>query len=365
MSTHVCGRRSGTVVAQCHGRKSPALAINKEAITMDTAVLEKPAAVAPEGTGGSGSEAVRRLRRRAKVLRRRGVFSPTPPPGLEIRRASSFADLEAAYRLVHDCFVEQGYIDPHPSGLRVRAHSALPGTALYAAVEDGQVVGTMSVIPDGQLGLPMESAFGPEITALRRRGRRLVEVSDLAIAPGARNMRVLTELMRCVFAHSIVAGADDMVIAISPKHAALFENILLFEPLGSERSYSPQKLDIVEGKRLGLVSIREKVQGLDRILAEDAFLEEFFFETNPYFELVQEWSVLGELMAADTDLFVDFFVKRAALLARCSERELGALATHYPAVALWRSLAEREVEPAWQRGKRLTQVLRCAPPISN
>ncbi len=332
---------------------------------MDTAVLEKPAAVAREGTGRSESEAVRRLRRRARVLRRRGVFGPTLPPGLEIRRASSFEDMEAAYRLVHDCFVEQGYIDPHPTGLRVRAHSALPGTALYVAVQNGEVVGTMSVIPDGELGLPMESAFGPEVAALKRRGRRPVEISDLAIAKGARNMRVLTELMRCVFAHSIVVGADDMVIAISPKHSAIFESILLFEPLGSRRSYSPQKLDIVEGKRLGLVSIREKVRGLDRILAEDAFLEEFFFETNPYFELVQEWSALGELMAADTDLFVDFFVKRSALLARCSERELGALATHYPAVALWRGLAEREVEPAWQQGKRLTQVLRCAPPISN
>ena len=328
---------------------------------MDTAVLE------PVTRGGTGmarceceSEAVQTLRRRKRVFERYGAFRPAEPSDFVVKRATSVGELEAAYRLVHDSFVDSGYIDPHPTGLRVRAFSALPDTALYIALAEGRVVGVLSMIPDGPLGLPMDGPFGREIARLRRMGRRLVEVSDLAIAKEYRNLRVLTELTRCAMAHAVTIGADDAVVAVSPSHSGFFEGILQFEPLGDARPYSAEKNDIVEGKRLSLVCIQEKYRGLDKALGEEAFLYDFYFRSNPYFTRMPFWFREGREAAEDPNWFVDFFVKRAALLARCNERELAVLASHYPAVALWRGLATRAVEPAWQRGQRLTQVLRRA-----
>ena len=330
---------------------------------MNSAVLEKAVGKPTGGgeeAGNQESEALRTLRRRVKIFQRFRAFKPETPDGLVVKRATTVEELEAGYRLVHECFVDSGYIEPHPTGLRVRAFSALPDTALYLALADGRVVGTLSMIADGPLGLPMDGPFGLEIARLRRMGRRLVEVSDLAIAKDYRNLRVLTELTRCAMAHAVTIGADDAVVAVSPSHSGFFEGILQFEPLGDARPYSAEKNDIVEGKRLSLVCIQEKYRGLDRVLGQEAFLYDFYFARNPYFSRMPFWFSKGREAARDPDWFVDFFVKRAALLSRCSERELRVLASHYPAVALWRGLATRAVEPAWQRGQRLTQVLRRA-----
>lgn len=334
---------------------------------MDTAVLDKPVAAPREGTGRFESETVRTLRRRARVFQRHHAFEPEVPEGLEVRRALTVEDLEQAYRLVHECFAAAGYIEPHPTGLRVRAFSVLPDTALYIAVADGKVVGTLSMIPDGPLGLPMEQAFETEIERLRYSGRRLVEVSDLAIDENYRNLRVLTELTRCAMAHALFIGAEDAVVAVSPSHSGFFEGILQFESLGHARSYSTEKVDIVEGKRLRLLCIQEKYRGIDKVLGSDGFLEEFFFLSNPYCARMEEWLEQGWQEAKDVNRFVDFFVKRAALLARCTDEELGVLERYYPAVAAWHAMARNEAAPAWQRGQRLTQVLRravAAPAVS-
>jgi hypothetical protein len=79
-------------------------------------VLDQPQVVEAVPTGGEKSQEKARESRRMALLRRAGLFG-TDTKGAVIRRAISVEDLAAAYRLVHDAFVEKGYIPPQPTGL--------------------------------------------------------------------------------------------------------------------------------------------------------------------------------------------------------------------------------------------------------
>ncbi|MCS6860018.1 MAG: hypothetical protein NZT92_06840 [Abditibacteriales bacterium] len=190
------------------------------------------------------------VRRRIAALKRCRLFNENDP--VTVKRAETREELEAAYRLVHQCYVEAGYIDPHPSGMRVRIFEVLPETATFIAVENGSVIGTMSLIVDSPLGLPMEESYGEELNALRRRGRKIAEVSGLAVAKGSRNLGILVRLCRYTTLFAIGIGVEDLCIGVSPEHAPFFKEVHLFETMGEVRSYSSTKYDPVVALRLDL-----------------------------------------------------------------------------------------------------------------
>jgi hypothetical protein len=190
------------------------------------------------------------MRRRVAALKRCRLFSENDP--VTVKQAETQEELEAAYRLVHQSYVEAGYMDPHPSGLRVRAFEVLPQTATFIAVENGEVIGTISLIVDSPLGLPMEESYREEVNALRAQGRKIAEVSSLAVAKGSRNLGIFVRLCKYMTLFAISVGVEDLCIAISPEHAPFFKEVYLFETMGEVRSYSSAKEDPVVALRLDL-----------------------------------------------------------------------------------------------------------------
>jgi hypothetical protein len=83
--------------------------------------------------------------------------------------------------LVHDGFVESGFMDPEPSGRRVIPHYLTPGTFFALAHIDGRAIGATSVIPDGPWGLPSAHAFADEVAAAAELGPP-VEVGSLVVS---------------------------------------------------------------------------------------------------------------------------------------------------------------------------------------
>jgi hypothetical protein len=190
------------------------------------------------------------VRRRVVALKRCRLFSENDP--VTVKQAETQEELEAAYRLVHQSYVEAGYLDPHPSGLRVRAFEVLPQTATFIAIENGEVIGTISLIVDSPLGLPMEESYREEVNALRHQGRRIAEVSSLAVTKGSRNLGIFVRLCKYMTLFAISVGVEDLCIGISPEHAPFFKEVYLFETMGEVRSYSSTKEDPVVALRLDL-----------------------------------------------------------------------------------------------------------------
>lgn len=160
--------------------------------------------------------------------------------GLRFGLAEATDDFEKAFALVHDQYVACGYMFPQPRGWRLSLFNALPSTKVFVAREGSRVIGTLTLVLDSRLGLPMEEIYGGETDDLRKRGRNLAEVSGLAIDHGWRSMGVaiMLRLVRMMVLYAAeVAGLDDLLIAVNPSHAVFYRRGLHFELLGGLREY--------------------------------------------------------------------------------------------------------------------------------
>lgn len=169
---------------------------------------------------------------RFAVVRRLIDIELEPDARLAVRIADSREDLEACFRLLHDAYVHAGYMQPHPSGLRVTPWHALPTTTTIAATWDGEVVGTLSLIRDGVFGFPLQSAF--DLSPLRDRPGHIAEVSALAVHPAWRRTggRVLFPLMKFMYEYcTSFFDTRHLVIAVNPATIELYEALLLFRRL--------------------------------------------------------------------------------------------------------------------------------------
>jgi predicted N-acetyltransferase YhbS len=281
------------------------------------------------------------------LLKRVGLFGGEMR-GAEIARATKVEDLIAAYRLVHDVFVEQGYIHANEAGIRLRPFEALPDTATFIARAGREVVGVTTVVMDSpEFGLPTEKAFANEIHALRSIGRVACEGTNWLIAESHRGSGVMTELMRCSFAHALALGCTDYLGAVSPGHAKFYD-LLGFERLGDVRSYSKDIDDPVVLVRLDIAGLHQRFAG---VTAGDgsveAFLKHYYIDVNPYHRIVASWQVIAGRLFSDPLMLWRLFVGESGFLLHCGQEDQRRLSQRWGAEVFAQVLAEASArEPA-------------------
>lgn len=256
------------------------------------------------------------------LLKQVGLFGEDTK-GATIRRACTAQDLRKAYRLVHDVFLGTGYMQPEPSGIRLRMYETLSETATFIAEKDGEVVGVLSVVGDTrELGLPSDGAFKEELDQLRATGLRLCELTNQAVAEDYRKSAVPTELMRCAVAHGMKAGYDQGIATVSPGHNGFYE-LMGFRGLGSERSYSLKLHDPVVALTMDLDRYRQPLT----VANETAqFLHQFGTADNHFLDRVSEWTHQARRCFLDAELLQQLFVTERDFLAECSSEERKILA---------------------------------------
>ncbi|MEW6582326.1 MAG: hypothetical protein AB1416_06160 [Actinomycetota bacterium] len=126
-----------------------------------------------------------------RIARRR---RPAPSaPRLTVTVSDRWEDVEEGLSVVHDGFVEAGYMSPQPSGRRMIAQYLNPGTTFIVARMDDAPVGVMAVLPDGPFGLPSDRTFREEIDALRIDSAPLFEAGSFVVrAAWRRHTRGIT-----------------------------------------------------------------------------------------------------------------------------------------------------------------------------
>lgn len=274
--------------------------------------------------------------RRMSLLQRAGLFS-NDTQGAKVTRATALDDLTSAYRLVHDVFVQQGYITACESGLRVRVFEALPETATFVAKAEGQVVGvTSGIIDSPDLGLPSDKAFKAEIDTLRAQGRKVCEGTNWLVAQSHRHSAVMSELMRCLFAHAVAEKCTDFIGAVSPGHAK-FYSLLGFEQVGEQKSYSAEINDPVVLVRIDLTT---RFKDIDHNSNQvDRFLKSYYIDENPYHRFVGGWEVVSRRLFQEPILLHELFVQRTSLLSGCSARQQDAIAKRWGREVFERTVA--------------------------
>lgn len=255
--------------------------------------------------------------RRLALLKRMGLFSPDTR-GARIIRACTHRDLRGAYRLVHDTFVETGYILPHRSRMRVRLFEATEDMATYVAKFGEEVVGVQSIVTDSpELGLPSDQAFRAEIDALRATGAKVYEATNQAVAPQFRKSGVPTELIRVALAHAFGLNCHEVITTVSPGHARFYE-FIGFRAISGVRSYSAKIDDPVIVLSINTVEYRNRhVEGDTDELA----IRDFSLHGNPYLRYVRSWDFLAKRLFRDSAMLHDLFVQEARLLEECSDAD--------------------------------------------
>ena len=97
----------------------------------------------------------------------------------------------------------------------------------------------MTLIGDGELGLPMESIYLDEVNAARTQGLYVGEVSALAVDNVEFRcfLPIFVNLTALMAQHARWYGMDQFLIATHPKHARFYQRFMGFEQLGPAREY--------------------------------------------------------------------------------------------------------------------------------
>jgi len=274
-------------------------------------------------TSVESSVATKRADRRVALLRRMGLFGDGLAE-VAIARATTMDDLAGAYGLVHDAFVDQGYIERDWTGLRMRPYEALPETATFIARHHGDVIGVSGLITDSSdLGVPSDHVFGDEIEAIRGSRRIVCEITNQAVSTAWRGTTVATELMRCLYAHALAIGCTDLICVVNPGHAK-FYGLIGFSQIGDVRSYSDVADDPVV--LMHAANIAHRFDGIAPSESNaEGFLRKFYVDENHYRRYVESWDMVAERLFLDPVGLHELFVTRSRLLEKCSGSELGAI----------------------------------------
>lgn len=156
-----------------------------------------------------------------------------------VKIASEPEELKGAFRLVYRSYLRSGLTEPNPHRMRVTPYHLLPTTEVVIATIRRDVICTVTLVGDGQLGLPMESIYREEVAQRRAQGVSVAEVSCLADRRRSlvRSFPVLVEVMGLMAQCARRRGIEELLIAVHPRHAGFYERFIGFKSIGRERVY--------------------------------------------------------------------------------------------------------------------------------
>jgi hypothetical protein len=267
------------------------------------------------------------VRERPHVFGRNGEFRIGVAHSPEARRA--------AYGMVYRLYRRERYAPPNAHHMWLSIHNLLPTTVTLAVYGEDEIVGTLTVVFDGPLGLPCDGLYRRELDELRGLGRRPAEIISLGVADvNRRDSRdILVKLFNYVYLVSWhLRGATDFVITVNPHHAAYYRRTLLFENRGPERSYEK-----VSGAPAVLLRLNLEIP--DRAVAEPDVKElrerthyRFFHTMEEEQEILPDLRRTLEPMSEEE--FEFFAMDGTDLWTRAAPREREHLAVHYLAALL-------------------------------
>ena len=152
--------------------------------------------------------------------------------------ADSHDQREQAFQLVYENYIRSGLIPVSEGGLRVTPWHLLPTTNIFVAQRAAEVICTVTLIGDSNLGLPMESIYADEVSQ-ERRGGHVAEVSSLAMADVSMTsfLPIFLEILRLLTQHARHRGVDKLLVCSRARHARYYERSMGYARIGEERPY--------------------------------------------------------------------------------------------------------------------------------
>lgn len=147
-----------------------------------------------------------------------------------VRPVRSGAELEEVYRITHDAFLERGYCSPQPNGQLIHYPKLenIPETTVLVALQEGQVMGTVSLTLDGPHGLHVDTDFKATVDQVRAEGIKVGAAWRIATRHALRGERqVVMALIGEVVSYAFeVFDLDTFLCTFNPRHERIYGRLL-------------------------------------------------------------------------------------------------------------------------------------------
>lgn len=147
----------------------------------------------------------------------------------KIRLTRTAEQRESTNLLVRKMYSYRGY-----DTSSVAAHAA--NRISLSVSSDEHIIGTLTLGLDMGEGLAADGLYKEELDQLRTQGRRVCEITKLAVDQSVGSRRVLAALFHIAFIHARrLHGCTDVVIEVNPSHVRFYERMLGFRVFGREK----------------------------------------------------------------------------------------------------------------------------------
>lgn len=151
---------------------------------------------------------------------------------LKIRLAHTSERVRDASVLVQKRYGEVGY---QPQGDN-SSKGVCPEQITLLSYHKDRVVGTLTLGMDIGQGLFADELYKAEIDKLRGEGRKVAEITKLAVDTKLPSKRILAALIHIAYIYGArIWRYTDVVIEVNPSHAEFYKRMLGFRVIGEER----------------------------------------------------------------------------------------------------------------------------------
>ncbi len=208
-----------------------------------------------------------------------------------IRLTDTSDGRNTASMLINRMYAWRGYSGNHQP-------SSDPNRITLTATDKGDVVGTLSIGIDSEVGLMADEIFKDELDAHRGRGAKLCEFTKFAFDPSVRSKTALANVfhLAVIYARDM-HGCTDIVIEVNPRHRRFYERMLGFRKEG-ELKTNPRVDAPAYLLRVNLAFVTDQIARFGGSYAAEGETEERSFY--PYFfSPREERGIINRLLRMD------------------------------------------------------------------
>ncbi len=151
--------------------------------------------------------------------------------GFRVCLADSTSQRNKASMLIKRMYSWRGYLT------ETVATSPSPNRLIFevSSIVEQELFGTLTLGLDSEEGLLADALYGENINVFRIAGRKVCELSKLAIDPRYGSKEVLASLFHLAYIYARLHEVTDAFIEVNPRHAAFYQRQLGFRRLADIR----------------------------------------------------------------------------------------------------------------------------------
>lgn len=156
-----------------------------------------------------------------------------------IKIANTLQEREAVFRLGYQVYLEKEFIKPNQQEWLIQPYDFDPETIILIVQDhEKNLVGSVTLVFDGDSRLPAEKIYGKELVHLKKSGDKMVELSRLIVNPHYRNAKeVLILLFNYLGIYSYhIKNYKSLIVQVNPRHKNYYKGLLNFDEVGDEKA---------------------------------------------------------------------------------------------------------------------------------